>query len=305
MSRTTSCLHCPGSHTGERPCLGTATTKAGSWLLIEHPGPWPERVEQLTRPGPVADAVRNALRLGVRPQLIRRTGRRRAIPPMQVFVGHSLPEHGEVWLEGRELADPAELAALDMTMLAAGRPPGFGDPVTAPLLLVCTHGRRNVCCARAGAPLARAVHARFGDAVWETTHVGGDRYAANMVCLPHGIYYGSLSPAEAVTAADAYLRGEVVLDRLRGRAGRAEAAQAAEHFAREHCGEFRLDAVHVRSTVRVADAIHESVVDVGPDRYRIGVEHLESGAGCGAECTDPADTFRVTRITLLNRAALV
>src|SRR5260370_12160743 len=39
------CTHCPGSHTGARPCLATATAKTRAWLLIEHPGPWPGPLE--------------------------------------------------------------------------------------------------------------------------------------------------------------------------------------------------------------------------------------------------------------------
>ncbi|MFC7729019.1 hypothetical protein [Actinomadura keratinilytica] len=126
MTRRNSCAHCPGSHSGERPCLASATTKARAWLLVEHPGPWPERVEQdLPGPAAISAAVRAAQAAGVRPQLIRRSGRRRRIPPVQVYVGYS---HGErVWLEGRELADPAELADLDLAAVAAGRSPGSAN----------------------------------------------------------------------------------------------------------------------------------------------------------------------------------
>ncbi|TDC56087.1 sucrase ferredoxin [Actinomadura sp. KC345] len=302
MTRGNGCGHCPGSHTGERPCLASATAKARAWLLIEHPGPWPERVEDLAEPAPVAEAVRAAQRAGVRPQLIRRPGRRRGSPPVQVHAAFS---HGdEVWIEGRELADPAELAALDLDALAAGRTPGLGEPVAEPVLLVCTHGRRNACCARTGAPLARALTARFDRLVWETTHVGGDRFAANLVCLPHGIYYGELGEAQAVTAVDAYLRGEVVLDRLRGRAGTPEAAQAAEHFVRAHTGRLGLDAVNVVSLTG-GTSRYESVVAVQESRYRVVMETAQQSAPCGPDCGENLKTYVVRELTLLNEAALV
>ncbi|GAA4096999.1 MULTISPECIES: sucrase ferredoxin [Actinomadura] len=302
MTRRNSCAHCPGSHSGERSCLASATTKARGWLLVEHPGPWPERVEQGLPGHPaISEAVRAAQAAGVRPQLIRRSGRRRRIPPVQVYVGYS---HGErVWLEGRELADPAELADLDLAAVAAGTPPGFGEPVTDPLLLVCAHGRRNACCARYGAPLARKLTARFDPFVWETTHVGGDRYAANLVCLPHGVYYGDLGPDEAVRAVDAYLRGEVLLDRLRGRAGLPEPAQAAEHFVRAHTGIRGVTAVTVESVSGTSP--YEAVVVVGERRYRIVVERVEQTGPCGAECQENLGTYVVRELTLLNEAALV
>jgi hypothetical protein len=298
------CAHCPGSHTGERSCLASATTKARSWLLVEHPGPWAERVEDTDLPGPIADALRRAGRHGVRAQFIRAPGRRRPTPPLWVYTGFSgdtAPDGRPVtaWLEGRELGDPAELAGLDLAAVAAGRRPGFGSPVAGPLLLVCAHGRRNACCARTGAPLARALRERFGEEVWETTHVGGDRYAANLVCLPHGLYYGDLDEQRAVTAARAYHRGEVVLDRYRGRAGLPEPVQAAEHFVRAHTGIVSVDGVTVESMT--ADT---AVVRAGLGRYRVRVERVDVGA-CGPGCTENLGTYVKRDVALLNGAALV
>ncbi|OLT26449.1 sucrase ferredoxin [Actinomadura sp. CNU-125] len=301
MTRGKGCGHCPGSHTGERPCLASATTKARSWLLIEHPGPWPVRVEDITGPAPVVQALHAALRAGVRPQLIRRTGRRRPTPPMQVYAAFS--QGDRVWIEGRKLADPGELAALDLDALAAGRSPGLGAPVVDPVLLVCTHGKRNACCARTGAPLARALSSRFGPLVWETTHVGGDRFAANLVCLPHGLYYGDLGETEATAAVHAYLRGEVVLERLRGRAGTPEPAQAAEHFVRAHTGRLELDAVTVESLTGTSR--YEALVTVRESRYRVVFEAVQQAAPCGPECGENLETYIVRDLTLLNAAALV
>lgn len=301
MTRGNGCGHCPGSHTGERPCLASATEKARSWLLVEHPGPWPEHVADLAAPAPVAAAVRAAKRAGVRAQLIRRPGRRRATPPVQVYAAFS--QGPDAWIEARELADPGELDALDLTALAAGRSPGLGDRRTAPLLLVCAHGRHNACCARTGAPLARALSTRFGRMVWETTHVGGDRFAANLVCLPHALSYGDLGEVEAVRAAHAYLRGEVVLDRLRGRAGTPEPAQAAEHFVRAHTGRLGVDDVTALSVTGTSP--YEAVVTVHNSRYRVVVEAVQQSAPCGSECGENLRTYIVRELTLLNAAALV
>ncbi|MCP9948920.1 sucrase ferredoxin [Actinomadura madurae] len=301
MTSTKGCGHCPGSHTGERPCLATATVKAGAWLLVEHPGPWPEHVEDLSGPAPIAEVVRAAKKAGVRPQLIRRPGRRRPTPPLQVYAGSA--RGGEAWIEGRELADPGELALLDLRALAAGRSPGLGDRVAEPVLLVCTHGRHNACCARTGAPLARALATRFDRLIWETTHVGGDRFAANLVCLPHGLSYGDLGEAEATTAVDAYLRGEVVLDRLRGRAGTPEPAQAAEHFVREHTGCLGLDEVVVESIIGTSP--YEAVVVARQSRYRVIMEAVQQPDPCGTGCGENQRTYVVRELTLLNEAALV
>ena len=295
--RDDRCTHCAGCHTGRRPCLASATVGSRAWLLIEHPGPWGADVDTMTLPPPLAGAIARARRHGVRPQLIRSPRRRRTTPPLQVLTGFSGPG-GRVWLEGRELEDFAELDDLDLEAVGAGRTPGFGVPVTTPVFLVCTHGRHNACCARVGAPLARFLHERFGE-VWETTHVGGDRYAANLVCLPHGLYYGDLDEARALTAAEEYRHGRVVLEGFRGRGGQPEPAQAAEHFVRARTGALGVEDVTVESlTGDVA------VVRSGAARYRLRVEQRAAGA-CGPGCGEDVRTYIERDLTLLNATALV
>ena len=67
-----------------------------------------------------------------------------------------------------------------------------------PILLVCTHGVHDTCCALRGRPVAAALAARWPGQVWECSHVGGDRFAPNVVVLPDGFYYGNLDPETAV-----------------------------------------------------------------------------------------------------------
>jgi hypothetical protein len=297
-----SCAHCPGSHTGRLSCLASATTKAsGGWLLVEHPGPWASELTGTALPPAVAAAVDTARRHGLRPQLIRRTGRRRPTPPLRVYVGRSLGP--EPWLECRELADPDELADLDLAAVAAGRRPDFGSPVTEPLLLVCTHGRHNACCARLGGPLARQLTARFGDLVWETTHVGGDRFAANLIYLPYGLCYGNLGYADAVAAVEAGRRGEVVLERYRGRAGLSEPAQAAEHFVRAHTGMHAVSDVVVQSVT--GSPVATAVVRTPKARYQVRVERVPADPPCGTECQEELDTYIQRDLGLLSAATLV
>ncbi|MFD0630871.1 sucrase ferredoxin [Catenulispora yoronensis] len=125
---------------------------------------------------------------------------------------------GGRWLERRVTGDLGDLAELDLAALPGGAAPGFGAPVGERLLLVCTHGKRDACCARYGAPVARELAGR-GLPVWETTHLGGDQFAANLACLPDGTYHGLLDRASAADVAAACLRGEVTPAHFRGRAG--------------------------------------------------------------------------------------
>ena len=118
---------------------------------------------------------------------------------------------------------------LDLEGLAAGEPLLFGEPVDEPVFLVCAHAQRNACCARFGGPLAQALAARYPGQVFQTTHVGGHRFAANLVILPHGLYYGPVGLDAAIAAIGAYERGAVTAGRYRGRAGQPRPTQEAEH----------------------------------------------------------------------------
>jgi hypothetical protein len=163
------------------------------------------------------------------------------------------------------------------------RGPGIGASVDA-ALLVCTHGRREVCCAKYGRPVATALAAEFGSIAWETTHIGGDRFAAGLVALPSGAYFGRLDPAEAVRTAQSALVGELDLEHYRGTAGTPVAVQAAECFLRREFGLTRIQAVrHVGGQGLVA-------------RFSVDAPGGASGAA-------PASAASVFEVELVQRAA--
>jgi hypothetical protein len=114
--------------------------------------------------------------------------------------------------------------------------------VDEPLLVVCTHGKRDPCCALHGRPLydalRRETRARH---VWQSTHVGGDRFAGNVVVLPHGLYYGRVTPEDVDDLVVALGDGRVDLERYRGRSVYPFHVQAAEHALRESEGLVGID----------------------------------------------------------------
>jgi hypothetical protein len=218
--------------------MASAPEASRAWLLIEHPGPWPHEAAEAAQPALLAELVESAEEFGVRVQLIRRPGRRRVGDARAVFLGWTAGD--EPFLRHAEVSASApELAERDLKELAAGIVPSFGVVWDDPVFLVCTHGKRNVCCARLGVPLAQALATRHPGQVWETTHVGGHRFAANLVILPHGLYYGPVGVGQAAAAIDAYQRGAVAVDRYRGRAGQARADQEAEYARLAEAGRCR------------------------------------------------------------------
>ena len=179
------------------------------------------------------------MELGIRVQMIRRPGRRQVGDVRRVFAGWTAGREPWLRLGSVSAASPA-LTERDLKELAAGITPSFGSPAAEPVFLVCTHGQRSTCCARFGAPLAQALAARHPGQIWETTHVGGHRFAANLVILPHGLYYGPVGLDAATAAIGAYQRGAVAPGRYRGRAGQPKPTQEAEHALLTRAGSLPL-----------------------------------------------------------------
>jgi hypothetical protein len=226
------CEHGAASHDGTEPSAASAPETSRAWLLIEHPGPWPHEPTETQLPAPLGELASAADQLGIRVQMIRRPGRRMG-PARSVYAGWTAG--AEPWL--RRGSRPGDL---DLEKLAAGSAPGFGVEVSEPVFLVCTHAQRNACCARFGGPLATQLAARYPGQVYQTTHVGGHRFAANLVILPHGLYYGPVGLDSAVAAIGAYEHGMVTAGRYRGRAGQPKEAQEAEHALLERAGSLAL-----------------------------------------------------------------
>jgi hypothetical protein len=203
-------------------------------VLVEQPGGWgADAIRDSALPPAVGDHLRTLSRsLPARVLLIRRVGGRYDEPPGRtVLVGISRVGGGG-WLERIALDHIDDLLDLDLTGVSSGASVG-GEPVTAPTYLVCTNGKHDVCCATYGLPVARALDGVLGDRVWECSHVGGDRFAGNLVCLPDGILYGHLDPVTAAAAVAAHEEGRVLTASCRGRSALTFVAQAAELLVRD------------------------------------------------------------------------
>ena len=239
---------------------GTAST-VRSYLLLEHAGPWGVDVLRDARlPDGLGAHLREvAGRHRVRVLLVRRSSRRASDAGVRVLACRAAGP--DSWTETTLLEGLDEARDLDLAALGAGRSLGL-ERHDAPLLAVCTHGRHDACCAELGRPVALALAAGpHAEGVWETSHVGGDRFAGNLVVLPRGLYYGALDQESALAAADATAAGEVLLDHFRGRSDLPMGAQAADVAIRRELGLTGLDDVLARS-VRVEGDVTTARFDV-------------------------------------------
>jgi hypothetical protein len=276
---------------------GTAST-VRSWLLLEDPGPWgrdalldarlPERVG--------LELQRRCATAGVRPLLIRRTSSNPSSGQgLTCFAVRSGPE--PPWIERTGLPNVGVALDLDLPALGRGERPGF-EPVEGPLFLVCTHGRRDVCCAERGRPLAQALAAAFPEPTWESSHVGGDRFAGNVVAFPHGLYLGRVRPDEAARVAGMYADGRVPLDHLRGRPCYPMPVQAAEVALRTQEGLDGLDDVVLERTgARRGVSTSTFATPVGRFSVSIAVEETApSFLTCHSPVAEPTPSYRTIAI---------
>lgn len=218
------------------PVEGTAPP-ADHWFLVEHPGPWTRYVLADPRFDRTAAAAldRWALAHEGRVLFVRRPGRpARDGSRRRWFRVDSRPGRETVrtgWFTAeRELADVVAH-------------PAAGARYDEPLVAVCTHGRHDTCCAVRGRPLAAALAAVAPDATWEASHLGGCRFAAAGVLLPHGIVLGHVPPGEAPEIVARYAAGLLPERGVRGRSAFPPVVQAAQHHARAATGAYGVDAL--------------------------------------------------------------
>ncbi len=130
---------------------------------------------------------------------------------------------------------PAELEPL---LQLLGRRFGV-DKRPDPQLFVCTHGTRDRCCAKWGFAVYRAALKRYeaGTSPFrplESSHLGGDRFAATGVFFPSGSMYAHLDTVDLDELFAAEGAGRLQPDFYRGRVFEPEAAQVARYgLARE------------------------------------------------------------------------
>lgn len=209
--------------------LAATASRVDHWVLVEYRGRWGH--DAISASGLSADVKAHLRELAAaRPHtkvLFVRRPDRRGEDGLTVVWGSS-PERGGT-LSRAHLDGYDDLLELD--------PAQAGEPLGHPFVLVCTHGKHDRCCARQGRPLYGALSELADEGwVWQSSHVGGDRFAGNVVFLPEGLYFGRVGVAEARPLLDEYLAGRIVLEHYRGRCAYGFAEQTAERAVRDAAG---------------------------------------------------------------------
>lgn len=240
-------------HRGD-PQAGTAPV-ASRWLLIEHQGPWSK--QPLTTPPLVrsvgAEIEKVCASFGGRALLVRRPGRR--LPGEDPHSWYAVDTIRRTWVRGtwRTTEDLIAAAHALGTLLSSS------DEDADPMVLVCTHGTRDACCAVRGRPIVATLARALPEEVWECTHLGGHRFAGTLLSLPDGACFGRLDPDTAVGVVTAHRAGRSDAGHLRGTTRWEPAVQAA------------LVAVLQKFGPASVDDLVTGAIDTDGDRTRVEV----------------------------------
>jgi hypothetical protein len=217
--------------------LAATASRIENWILLEYRGLWSR---DIVGGSGLSDQVKAYLReqLDALPRsrlLFVRRPERRQHPEYAFYVARTA-ERNSMML-GAEVGGYSDLLGLDLAGALETGSAGWARPVEEPLLVVCTHGKRDRCCAKFGRPLYDAVREQAEeDTVWQASHVGGDRFAGNLVSLPAGLYFGRVERSGVWALLDEVLAGRIPLEHYRGRSCYSFAEQAAERAVRETAG---------------------------------------------------------------------
>jgi hypothetical protein len=164
----------------QAPLAGSAPTSQ-SWLIVVHQGAWGER--------PVDDLISQDLKSWANDQgaqiLVARTPKGIDPYPESSFLYSN--DHGD-FIQG--------------ILNSQGLPDLTHTQHSKPLLLICTNGRRDQCCATFGRNLIsqckEALSTEAFSQILECSHIGGHRFAPTAIWLPENLVLGRLEP-HAVT----------------------------------------------------------------------------------------------------------
>jgi hypothetical protein len=289
---------CEESRAIDEPIYGSAD-HVHVWLLLEYRVTWRARpVEDNDLPATVnawlSRGIDAAAGRGLKGRIQFLRQPERNVSDLALFV--ALTDDRASSLYRFELDGYDHLDSIDVGELL-DRPDAFAEHLeNDSISLVCTNGQRDVCCARFGRPVYEHLSKRLGERIWQTTHLGGHRFAPNVAFMPEGLVYGRVDIPLADDLVDAHRDGKMRTVLLRGRSCYSREVQAAEYFLRTKTGRDAIDAFHLVSTEALGPNRTKVVFhDEDGDNHVVNVEQREGALevlkSCREEAAEPVDTY--------------
>ena len=198
---------------------------------------------------------------------------------------------------------PSQIPAVLESYFRDGITAAFSPaPIEGEQIFICTHGRHDKCCAKFGQELADKMRyhvsrQKTAVEVWDSSHLGGHRFAATMIDFPTGRAYGHLSVDELPNYLASRKAAQVYGRAYRGSVFLSGLEQVAEAHVQHFCfsQEWRCQP-QIRKVEKIIDSkfrclavLHaaESSVDSQnniPDElvFNFKLTGFESPSGCDA-----------------------
>ena len=288
---------CAAESRGNGESIYGTVARIRSWLLLEYPGVWRRRAIEDSRL--LSDAVKSHIRRLQQHGSIDRSlliRREYAVSgPLHCFSVLSCEEQPR--MSRVMLSDYEELPNLQ----------GGAEPLDGLIYAVCTHGLRDKCCAKFGLSLYCAFREHVGERAWQCSHVGGDRFAGNVVVFPHGIYYGRAGPEDVPEIVRLSELGQVWLPGYRGRSCFRRSVQVAEYFARAESGKTGIDEFHPVETVQAEGGATRVQFEARSDgavhlvEFKTRMDGLAQRLTCEATEFSPVPQYELQRYIVSKR----
>lgn len=282
------------SRKNEESILGTASP-VHYWLMIECPGTWKgNALKESELPVSVKDFLLGlySLNLNLRIQLIQNDSTDRSHP--KIFWANGDPQFSQLW--ELQLNQYEDLIHIDFVSLVKNGVTKNFQEITTPQFFICTNGQHDPCCAKYGLALFQASKNNH-NMLWQTNHLGGDRFAANVLCLPYGIYYRRVDQAALFAMIQAHETKQLYLPTFAGRAYYSREIQTAEYFIRKDTGELAIDALQLITSTGNEDHAMIEFCDHNNTHHYVEVIKEESMIQAALSCdTDNQTTLKHYRM---------
>lgn len=238
------------------PLAGTAPTSE-SWLIVIHQGPWGER--------PLDTLISRDLTMWADKH------------GAKILMARS-PKNVDTYPESTFLYATRNGDLLVGTLGSEGTPDLALTQHSKPMLLICTNGKRDQCCAIFGRDLI-SVSKEFlspdsFDQILECSHLGGHRFAPTAIWLPDNLVLGRLNPR---AVADLLQHGTVGSQFIRGYSHLTPAQQVVHAHVWPRRPEFQ------SSEQEGTDHHITALVDGVSQIFTVTTTIVEMVASCGAK----------------------
>lgn len=216
--------------------FGTAS-KTNVWFLLEYSSRWGANA---FKDSELSDEVKNYLSTHLknipysRLQFIKND---HSTNSQNTFFFISISNEVQTILYRINLSSYSDLLSIDIPGIVTGPSIESRNIYENNIFLVCTNGKRDPCCAKFGLKVFQKLSQIKSDSVWQCSHVGGHRFAANVILLPQGILYGRIHLDDVDNLITSTQKKQVLLENLRGFTYYDEFVQVADYFLRKESGQ--------------------------------------------------------------------